>query len=199
VKDVTGNNFGILIAYVLPGATALWGVSYLSSTLRTWMGSVGANAPTLGGFLYVTLAAVAAGMTASTVRWLLVDTIHHLTGIPRPQWDFSLFDQKVAGYDMLGEVHYRHYQFYGGTLVSLVFSWFCRRIALGFWSAPLEWLDLGLLVLGAIFFAGSRDTFRKYNQRLEMLLGIKRRSRTAKSRPKTKQRAKSPKASLLQK
>ena len=171
MRDLTNGNFGILIAYVLPGAVALWGVSYFSPAVTGWLGGSASNAPTVGGFLYVTLAAVGAGLTASTVRWMVVDTIHHLTGIPRPRWDFSQFDQKVAGYDKLGEVHYKYYEFYGGTLVSLVFSWVCRRLALGFWSAPLEWLDLAFLVLGGIFFAGSRDTYRKYNQRLTMVLG----------------------------
>ena len=171
MKDLTNGNFGILIAFVLPGAVALLGVSYFSPSVAAWLGSAASDAPTVGGFLYLTLAAVAAGLTASTVRWMVIDTIHHSTGIPRPQWDFSRFDQKVAGYDKLGEVHYRFYQFYGNVLVSLVFSWFCRRLALGFWSAPLEWSDLAFLVLGGIFFVGSRDTFRKYNQRLTMVLG----------------------------
>lgn len=165
------SNFGILIAYVLPGATALWGLSYFSPTLQSWMGSVQMDAPTVAGFLYVTLAAVAAGLTASTVRWLVLDTLHFRTGVPRPRWDFSQFNQKIAGYDKLGEVHYRYYEFYGGMVVSLVFSWLCRRLALGFSSTPLGWVDLAFFALVGIFFAGSRDTFRKYNQRLTMVLG----------------------------
>ena len=199
VRDLTNGNFGILIAYVLPGAVALWGVSYFSPAVTGWLGRAASNAPTVGGFLYVTLAAVGAGLTASTVRWMVVDTVHHLTGIPRPRWDFSQFDQKVAGYDKLGEVHYKYYEFYGDVLVSLVFSWFCRRLALGFWSAPLEWLDLAFLVLGGIFFAGSRDTFRTYNQRLEMLLGTDDERRVRRHRRKRKRRAKSLKSGALEK
>ena len=102
---------------------------------------------------------------------MVMDTLHHVTGIPRPRWDFSRFDEKVAAYDMLGEVHYRYYQYHSGMVVSLVFDYFCRRLALGIWFAPLEWLDLAFFVLGGILFAGSRDNFRKYNQRLTMVLG----------------------------
>ena len=104
MKDLTTGNFGILIAFVLPGAVALLGVSYFSPAVEAWLDGAASASPTIGGFLYLTLAAVAAGLTASTVRWMVIDTIHHCTGIPRPQWDFSRFDQKVAGYDKLGEI-----------------------------------------------------------------------------------------------
>jgi len=171
VKDVTSTNFGLLIAYVLPGVTALWGVSYFSPNVRAWFGSTPCVSPTVGGFLYVTLAAVAAGVTVSTVRWMVVDTTHHLTGIPRPRWDFRRFDEKVAAYEMLGEVHYRYYQYHANTLISLVFTYLARRISLGFFSLPLGWIDVGLLMLSVIFAAGSRDTYRKYTDRLTMVLG----------------------------
>ena len=113
VHVVSTHNFGVLISYLLSGLIALWGASYFSEPIRVWFGTAPANDPTVGGFLYVTLAAVMAGLIVSTVRWMIVDGIHHLTGIPRPNWDFSCFEKKFAAYDMLGEVHYRFYQFYG--------------------------------------------------------------------------------------
>ena len=171
MNNLTSSNFGILIAFVLPGAVALLGVSYFSPLVASWLAVTTSDSPSIGGFLYLTLAAVLAGLTASTVRWMVIDTIHHWTGIGKPRWDFSEFDRKVTGYDKLGEVHYRFYQFYGNTLMALIFSWICRRVNLGFWTTPLSWLDLGALLLAAVFFAGSRDTFHKYSQRLEMLLG----------------------------
>ena len=87
MKELSVANFGILIAYVLPGFTALWGVSYFSETVQVWLGSSAGDAPTVGGFLYVTLAAVGAGMTVSTVRWMIVDTIV----------DYRLFRECVVG------------------------------------------------------------------------------------------------------
>ena len=164
-------NFGLLIAYVLPGITSVWGASYLSPTLRTWLGSASNEAPTIAGFLYVSLAAVAAGLIVSTVRWMVVDTVHYLTGVPRPRWDFSRFGEKVMAYDKLGEIHYRYYQHYSNMLVASVFAYFARRISLGFFSHWLGWPDVGFITLAVIFAAGSRDTFQKYNHRLTMVLG----------------------------
>ena len=103
VKDVTNSNFGLLIANLVPGFAALIGVSYFSDTVRIWLGSSPLNAPTLGGFLYVTVASVASGLTVSSVRFLLVDTIHHCTGIRPPQWDFSRLQRNVAAYKLLVE------------------------------------------------------------------------------------------------
>ena len=110
MRDVTNQNFGLLIAYVLPGVTALWGASYLSPTVRVWLGSAPADAPTVGGFLYLTIAAVAAGLIASTVRWAVVDTLHHVTGIPRPTWDFSRLQSNISAFNLIVEHQYRYYQ-----------------------------------------------------------------------------------------
>jgi hypothetical protein len=171
VKELHSGNFGLLIAYVLPGITAVWGLSYVSETVEGWLAKAPESAPTVGGVLYVTLAAIGAGLVASTVRWLIIDTVHHWTGISRPRCQFSGFEQKTGAYDMLGEVHYRYYQFYGNGLVALTFAFLIRRGSLGFLSSPVGWVDASYVALACILAAGSRDTFRKYNQRLEEVLG----------------------------
>ena len=89
VKEMSVSNFGLLIAFVVPGLTAVSGASYFSDTLQLWLHGSPTHAPTVGGFLYVTIVAVAAGVTVSAVRWAFVDTLHHHTGIPKPDWDFS--------------------------------------------------------------------------------------------------------------
>ena len=170
MRDVSTRNFGLLIAYLLPGFTTLWGLSYVSDTIRSWLGSPPTNSPTVGGFLYVTLASIALGLTASTIRWLIIDRIHHWTGVPRPRWDFSRLQANVAAFETLVEIHYRYTQFYGGALVSLTFVYLTRRVSLGFWSTPFASTDLGFLMLAVVFFLGSRDTFRKYVVRGNMLL-----------------------------
>jgi hypothetical protein len=171
MKSVSTNNFGLLIAYLLPGFTCLWGLSYVSQTVRSWLGVTPLTAPTVSGFLYVTLASVAAGLTASTLRWLVIDTIHHWTGVPSPQWDFSRLQRNVEAYNVLIEIHYRYAQFYGGEFLSLVFAYVMRRISLGFSSAAVGWTEVWFFCLAVIFFAGSRDSYRKYMLRGNMLLG----------------------------
>lgn len=175
MRSISTNNFGLLIAYLLPGFTCLWGLSYVSETVRSWLGAPPTNAPTVGGFLYITLASVAAGLTVSTVRWAVIDTIHHWTGVPRPKWDFSRLEENIASFDVLGENHYRYYQAYGGMVIAVPFLYVAKCIADGFWPPPFGWGGLGFLVLEVLFFAGARDTYRKYVLRGDMLLGEKTR------------------------
>ena len=171
MRPVSASNFGLLIAYLLPGFTCLWGLSYASETVRSWLGTNPTDAPTVGGFLYVTLASVGAGLTVSTVRWLVIDTIHHWTGVPRPRWDFSRLQDNIGAFDLIVEHQFRYAQFNGGMLISLVLVYVTRRLSLGFWSCPVGWTDFVFVLLAVIFYIGSRNTYYRYVLRGNMMLG----------------------------
>lgn len=171
MRDVTSSNFGILIAYVLPGFTILWGASQYSETLRSWLAADPTGSPTVGGFLYVTLGSVAAGMTVSTVRWLLVDGLHNLTGLKEPPWDFSQLGNKVAAFDVLIRIHYQVYQFNSNMLVAILFAYIMRKAVRGTGGGVIDWEDVAWLVTMVVFFAGSRDTLKRYYVRGQHLLG----------------------------
>ena len=181
VKEVSSSNFGLLIAFLLPGFTVLWGASYFSETVRHWLFGSGTT-PTVGGFMYVTLASVAAGVTVSTVRWAVIDTIHRWTGLPQPPWDFSRLQENVAAYNVLNEIHYKYYQFHANLLVALFLVYMARRIHLGFFAAPFGRFDLGFLLLSVILFVGSRDTLRKYYARVAETLGTRAPDKSPKPR-----------------
>src|SRR5687768_14627407 len=89
MQSVTNASFGPLIAYLVPGATVLFGVSRFSPTLRTWFAATPIDSPTIGGFLYLTLASLTAGMTITAVRWAVLDTVNGWTGLRLPPLDFS--------------------------------------------------------------------------------------------------------------
>jgi hypothetical protein len=176
MESVTNANFGPLIAYLVPGATVLVGFSQFSPVLRTWLGAAPAEAPTIGGFLYLTVASIAAGMTVSAVRWALIDTLHSVTGLRLPPLNFSRLGQNVEAFGLLIEIHYRHYQAYSNNLVATAIAYACYRVKLGgIW--PLGRLDLAFVVLELIFLIASRDTLRKYYTRSRQLLATDARSR----------------------
>jgi hypothetical protein len=166
------NNFGIVIAYVLPGFTALQGFplfSYQGWGTTAW-GTAPWGAPasdpnaTLTFFLSGTVMALAAGLTVSTARWLIVDRIHHWTGIARPTRDFARLEKNVAAYEFLGLIHYRYYKFYANMVVALIWAYATREYVLG-------WKGLVCLPLIILFFLASRDSLRKYYERTGSLLG----------------------------
>ena len=166
VKDVTSENFGLLIAYVLPGFILLWSLAPYSITIAGWLGQTTGDQPTVGGFLYVTLASVGLGQFVSTLRWLLMDSLHHATGIRQPHFDFSKLKDAVEAFDRLIEIHYRYYQWHANSLVALVLAAVFRSYSHGL---PAENLLL-LLMIVVLLYLGSRDTLRKYYRRVDDLL-----------------------------
>jgi hypothetical protein len=51
MKDVNEKNFGVIIAFWLPGFLFLWGLSYSWPEVATWLAKSGSgDAPTVGDF-----------------------------------------------------------------------------------------------------------------------------------------------------
>lgn len=171
----SNDNFGPLVAYLVPGATALWGLTPHSATLRSWATTAPADAPTIGGFLYLSLAALAVGMALSAVRWAALDRVLHRLGAGTPPRDFSRLGAHVAAFSLLIEIHYRHYLFFGNMVVATAVAY--AGIRLGPAAPPPGWIDLGVLLLEGIFLAAARDTLRKYNDRGRQLLEPRGRRR----------------------
>lgn len=184
-------NFGLLIAYVLPGFVILLGAGSMSDAVRVWLVGVSTastSGPTVGSVLYVGLASIGSGMTASVVRWALVDTTHHLTGLVRPSLDESRLTERLDAFDYLVEQHYRYYQFYGNSLVALAAAYTMWRCSPHAATVELGWVEALLLMISAVFAAGSRDALRKYYTGSILLLGLMEKEqsddeRQAPSRP----------------
>lgn len=169
MQSVSNDNFGPLVAYLVPGATVLLGLRPYFPVLQHWFAAVPPDAPTLGGFLYLTVASLAAGMTVSAVRWAVIDTIHAATGLQPPVLDFSRLHGNVDGLALLIDIHYRHFQFYANMQVATVIAYLCHRAYYGF-AGTNAWFDAGVLAIEVVFFLASRDTLRKYYTRSQQLL-----------------------------
>lgn len=171
--ELTARNFGLLIAYLIPGFVSLWGLSTVSPAVHAWLTGPAPAGPSIGGFLFVTLASLTAGMTASAIRWLALDSLHHATAIRRPRWDDAVLDRKLAAFDYLVENHYRYYQFYGNTLIAVCFAYPLSRAVGAIDASHAITLDFAILVLQCVFFAASRDALRKYYHRASHLLATR--------------------------
>lgn len=168
MQSVSNDTFGPLIAYLVPGATALAGLSPFLPAVQDWFAAARSDAPTVGGFLYLTVAALAAGMTVSAIRWAVLDRVHARTGLPPPDLDFSRLPGRLGEFQLLIEIHYRHYQFYANTLVAVAVAYLGYRLHVGLARPGLA--DLAVVVLEPVFFLTSRDTLRKYYTRSAQLL-----------------------------
>jgi hypothetical protein len=168
MQSVTNDTFGPLVAYLVPGATVLAGWAPLVPAVGGLFPPTSGDPPTIGGLLFLSLAAVAVGMTVSAVRWAVVDRIHARTGLVAPDLDFSHLPGRVAEFQLLIEIHYRHYQFYANMLVAVALASLGHHLAVGLVAPGLA--DLGAVLVEPVFFLTSRDTLRKYYTRTAQLL-----------------------------
>lgn len=166
MRELSSGNFGLVVAYLIPGAVSLIGIEQILPATYDWLSSP--HSPTIGGFLYLTLASVAAGLTVSTLRWMILDTFHDATGITSKDWDFRQLQKNLDSFLLLVESHYRYYQFYANMVIAILFSYLAWRL-----SSPMPAFgptDIFAPGLALIFFFGSRDTLQKYYRRADALL-----------------------------
>ncbi|HEY7119032.1 MAG TPA: hypothetical protein VH475_20750 [Tepidisphaeraceae bacterium] len=164
--------FGLVIAYVVPGFIALAGLAPLFPAVAHWLRPVAATGDGfgLGPPLYAVLGAMALGSVLSCFRWVLIDHVHHWTGIERPAWDDRQLEQVLGGFDYLVQAHFRYYEFCGNTLLALSFAYGVNRY---FGTLPFlgPGTDLTVLVVIIVLFAASRDALAKYYTRTGLLVG----------------------------
>lgn len=109
-------------------------------------------------------------MIANVFRWALIDTIHHHTGVRMPPWDFSLLQEKLGGYELMVELHYRYHQFFANMLIALVFTYVAYRSAPSGYVMHYGMMDVGFVIVCVVLFLGSRDALQKYYRRAGELL-----------------------------
>lgn len=170
MSELSQRNFGLLVAYVLPGFVGLWGVSPFSKTVQSWITISPESRGAAAALVYVTLASLAVGMTVSALRWLLIDHFHHVTGVRPPQCDFQNLDEQAGGFMILVESHYRYYQFYANVFVAVALAYVGCLIA-GGGMCRTGWNNVFVIILELVLLAGSRDALKKYYSRVERLLG----------------------------
>lgn len=147
---------------------ALWGFAPFSPTIESWLRGTTTNSPTVGGFLYVTIASVALGLVINALRWLTIEKIHNHTGIEYPEWDFSRLQPQLGAYSTLVEFYFRYHEFFGNVLIAITFTYFVWRGHNPGWR--LLPADLAYVLAACLLWVAGRDTLRKYYQRSAALL-----------------------------
>src|SRR5439155_583211 len=113
------------------------------------------------------LGCLATGLVVSALRWLVIDSFLHWTGLRAPVADFSLLHERMGAFLLAVEHNYRYYQFYANLLVSLVII--CvTSLRLGHHWTCGEYALLGAVEL--LLLVTARDSLRRYYTRLAQIL-----------------------------
>lgn len=170
MADNSSKQFGLIVAHVLPGFIGLAGIAPLFPAVVQWLQPASQGEAGFGPPIYALMAATAVGMIVSCVRWLLIDHLHHWTGVTPPVWDDRALESRLEAFNYIVEVHYRYYQFYANTLVAVLWAYGMNRF---YGTLPLLGMgtDLGVFLLCSVLFVGSRDALSKYYIRTDRLVG----------------------------
>lgn len=175
LKSGTGS-FGIVIAFLVPGFVSLWGASYHSATLREWFTAGKGGAPTVGGFLYVTLASIAAGVAVSGLRWFLIDVIWcWVWKAQKDEFEFKNLPGREDAFIFINENHYRYYLYYANMLIASLITYgsrFCSRYfeKQELWNKRETFFLIVVLIVEFILGIGAWDSRRKFNERGKAIL-----------------------------
>jgi hypothetical protein len=169
LTEISDKNFGVVIAYLLPGLVALAAGAEFLPFAQGWLGASNSSA-TIGGFLYGTLASLALGLSISAVRWMVLDALHHRTGLAEPERDFASLKSSLSAFDGAVQNHYRYYQFYGNMFVAVVVAAVIQWPLDDFLTASPAVNAVAVLVAASLLFVASRDALRKYYARTGALL-----------------------------
>jgi hypothetical protein len=168
MKDVTDKNFGVIIAFLLPGFLLLWGLTYSHDELGKWLTAMSSkDAPLIGSFLFATIASLALGLIVSAFRLAIFDwSLYKLTRLKRPRINSSKLKNKdtLEAWSAIIENHYRYYQYYANCVVAIAAAFGSYLVVKGPPAAQISVLVVvTLIVLGW----AAREELRSFNERAE--------------------------------
>jgi hypothetical protein len=173
VKDVTSTSFGLVIAFLLPGLIALYGLSYFSPDLQALFATFLKAESNVGLFLLITLSALALGLQVSVLRYYLIERWICRKWKLSPEQFASLGSSgKLSAFRASVDEHLRYHQFWGGMAVVmplLFVQWLWRPPHFtGRW-----WLLLiSAVLMEAVTVLAARQSFVSYVQRAEAILRV---------------------------
>ncbi len=169
--DFTGKQFGVLIAFLLPGFIFLWIVSQSSPLIASWFANAQQESVTAAKFLFVFVASLCIGLIVSAIRCALIDSLLKLIGLKPPEDGLysALSDpEKYKAFQGAVENHYRYYQYYSNSLVAIL-----AAILLNFISksdCAKTWYIIGVSGVCIVLLWGARDALSKHYKKITEIL-----------------------------
>lgn len=186
--SIPGLDFGLFIAYVLPGVLALYGLSLLSARLREFL-RPNVTEPSIGAVLIVTVLALAAGRVISVGRAGLMDPTFGVA-LPLVSCDGAADRGAITpvepDYRQLADAgrreayllavagEQRQYQFCGNTVLAALLVMVCALIALRrkeHHRSRTLGVGVACLVLGILLYFGARASYYSFMRAVAVLNG----------------------------
>jgi len=166
--QVSIDNIGVIIAYVAPGAIAILGATFVSLNVRSLIG--GDHGLSLGNALLFLLASLIAGLFADAVTNLVIEPIHHCTGVVQATWSYAeMTEHRFPQFEGIVQNLFRYHQFYANTFTCVLIAYIASFRRRSRWWRP-RLLDLGVLALLVTAWLSSRVALEDAELALQQLL-----------------------------
>jgi hypothetical protein len=123
-----GLDFGLFVAYFIPGVIGLIGLTYFSAGAREILDGITGKEMSTGGFLVGAIVVLILGMSLSILRFATIDASFRVA-IPclappmkriNPNFENLITEGRLSAYNEAKAADKRPYQFYGNTLLALI-------------------------------------------------------------------------------
>lgn len=173
MKSNLDMNFGLIIAFLLPGFILIYGLSFTYPDLKTALLYTAEDRASVAAFLLTTLASLASGLVVSALRWMILDSLFLLCGVTKTQLEFSKLSDANIYQAFIGivENHYRYYQYYSNAFISILVAAFLYVIASNTKSLS-HGIWIALIIILFSLFLGALDSLTKYHKRASKILGV---------------------------
>jgi hypothetical protein len=121
-------NFGVLIAFILPGSVAVYGLRYVSPRISALWSMLESGQIVIGPLILLAVATLAVGLIVSSLRVVLLEPIMYRTGVQREKVNYKKLADHREFFDEMIENVYRYEQFYGNVFLALLFCSFLRYV-----------------------------------------------------------------------
>lgn len=167
-------NFGLIIAYFLPGVLVTYSLRYVSSRIDHLLNLVEEGQVFIGPATILIISALVTGLIISSARVVLVDPLIHITGVPKPRTDYKKLapSEQWAVYSQIVENIYRFYQFYGNIFLGLLMLGVLRYGIAGIpIGSSAQSVSLFLLTAGSVvtLFLAARQSMKQLCRALDDL------------------------------
>jgi len=175
MKDVTATSFGLIIAFLLPGLSGLYSLTFWSEDIKTLFVTFLTADSNVGLFFLVLAVSFVVGLQIALLRAIVFERLicRSYNIDPKLFRVIGSDENRQKLYMTLADAHYKYHQFWGGM---------CFVIPVYYFGLLGKYFDH--LTLGAIFFIsiafillelitiwGAVEGYKLYVQRANNLLG----------------------------
>jgi hypothetical protein len=172
MKDITTTSFGLVIAYLVPGMTGLYGLALWIPDLQKMFTAFLTAESNVGLFLLVVIAALVAGLLVNGFRWIIFERWRSDSLKAEEMAKLGKDDKILAAYLERVDENYRHHQAYGGLGMAwpILYSGWLAHLWPSLSCCRILWSLLPALAIETVIVLTAKEALKRHTNGARELL-----------------------------